>query len=87
MYLLCVCVYMCVYVCVYMCVYVCVYVCVCVCVCRCQCVRVYVSYTNEQCAVKNVNNGLNTNICFYLETIGGQSSNSSSSCSFFQHQT
>jgi hypothetical protein len=29
----------------------------------------------EQCALKNVNNGLNTSICSYLETSGGQSSN------------
>jgi hypothetical protein len=29
----------------------------------------------EQCALKNVNNYLNTNIYSYLETSGGQSSN------------
>ncbi len=29
----------------------------------------------EQRALNNVNNGLNTNIYFYLETSGGQSSN------------
>jgi len=29
----------------------------------------------EQCALKNVNNCLNTNIYSYLETYGGQSSN------------
>jgi hypothetical protein len=29
----------------------------------------------EQSALKNVNNGLNTNIYSYLETSGGQSSN------------
>ncbi len=29
----------------------------------------------EQCALKNVNNGLNTNIYSYLDTSGGQSSN------------
>jgi hypothetical protein len=30
---------------------------------------------NEQHALKNVNNCLNTNIYYYLETSGGQSSN------------
>ncbi len=29
----------------------------------------------EQCALKNVNNNLNTDIYSYLETSGGQSSN------------
>jgi hypothetical protein len=29
----------------------------------------------EQLALKNVNKNLNTNICSYLETSGGQSSN------------
>ncbi len=31
--------------------------------------------TMEQCALKNVNNYLNTNICPYLETSGGNCSN------------
>ncbi len=29
----------------------------------------------DECAFKNVNNDLNTNIYFYLDTSGGQSSN------------
>jgi hypothetical protein len=33
------------------------------------------SITMEQHTLKNVNNHLNTNIYFYLETSGGQSSN------------
>jgi hypothetical protein len=34
-----------------------------------------VTQWNSQHALKNVNNCLNTNICSYLETSGGQSSN------------
>jgi hypothetical protein len=41
----------------------------------------------EQSTLKNVNNRLNTNIYFYLETSGGQSSNLYLNVfKFFQHQ-
>jgi hypothetical protein len=40
-------------------------------------------YLMEQKALKNVNIYLNTNICSYLETSGGQSSNL---YAMFQHQ-
>jgi hypothetical protein len=38
-------------------------------------VQAWVEKLMEQCTLKNVNNGLNTNIYSYLETSGVQSSN------------